>query len=218
MALIFYLVCRQFGDTHQLLIWHKSEIDSAGHLIDAAIRRVVIVLIVAQGLFLLRHIGEYKFYSLMSIVGLIILTSMFLGLSPIITPSAHADTILPPGDLHSDLVEWWNMYKHPLTAEAKTSSTGHNDALYLSTVHSPLKQRSNQMRGIDVPRVYLSDEGEGDSSVDSFMSPSFKPSGRKPDPTPSSSGFKEIEKNKAFAKSLLGSSIHLKSPLHYKHA
>lgn len=36
LAIIFYFLVRHFVDAHQLLIWHKAEIESSGALVRLA--------------------------------------------------------------------------------------------------------------------------------------------------------------------------------------
>lgn len=42
LAVIFYLLLRHFSDAHQLIIWHKHELDSAGKLVRVVYSRSIL--------------------------------------------------------------------------------------------------------------------------------------------------------------------------------
>lgn len=42
LAIMFYFLARHISDSHQLLIWHRAEIESSGSLVDLALTQATL--------------------------------------------------------------------------------------------------------------------------------------------------------------------------------
>lgn len=128
LAIIFYFLVRQVCDAHQLLIWHRAEIESSGGLVISilmqthhATERVMVGLIISQASVFFKQLFIGNFWSISYVFVMTGFTSAFfyiLNKRPLITPDKF-----PDGEEKLDtanLQKWWNSFSHPMTVKAET--------------------------------------------------------------------------------------------------
>lgn len=119
LPVIFVLLTNHIVDAHHLLIWHRMEIESCGILFDAVQNRLFFILLLGQ--------FSVFFKSLFS--GMlwvkIVLGIIFFGTLAYAIFFSRSKTIkekrinLPERKpaTSKELVEWWNLYNHPLVVD-----------------------------------------------------------------------------------------------------
>lgn len=134
-ATIFYLVCRHIGDVHQILIWHRLEIESSGNLLDISFRRLIILLLLTQGYVFVKQTFNGTALSVIFCLAILLGSGTFyyyLSQRPLISPEKFPDDTKPEerfGLTDRNMLEksimagWFNNYKHPLVVGVKPLTT-----------------------------------------------------------------------------------------------
>lgn len=105
------------------MIFFKHQIDSAGLLVDSAIRRYIFLLIVTHLIFFIRAMFTMtlgaKIFTFILLVFSITIWIIFKN-KKTISIKYFADNGQPMS--HQATLDWWNYYKHPLTASAESKN------------------------------------------------------------------------------------------------
>lgn len=113
-----YFLARHFADSHQLLIWHRAELESSGTIVHSAMKRLMVGLTLAQATTFFKQAFEGTLVSMMYVLLLGAFTGVFwyyLENRPLITPDKFPEDEekLNTANLH----KWWTNYTHPMVAK-----------------------------------------------------------------------------------------------------
>ena len=154
LAVAWDIVMRMLGGAHQIIIFYRNQIECNGLLVDLAMRRLVFVLIFTQLTFLIKSIFFGVIASIMFISVCLIMTLVFLAIltyKKTISINIFEDTGRPMS--HQATLDWWNFYKHPLTASSESNKfivqVGQRESFRnkLSNKTALLETRTSQVGG-----------------------------------------------------------------------
>ena len=114
---------RHIGGAHQIIIFFRHQIDIAGLLVDSAIRRFVFLLIATHLIFFIRAIFIMTLGAqIFTFILLIFSSTVWIIFKKKKTISIKYFTDSGQPMSHQATLDWWNYYKHPLTASAESKN------------------------------------------------------------------------------------------------
>ena len=116
---ILNILMRYISSAHMLLVWHRLQFESSGLLVDKAISRVYIMLVLANLVVFIKSLLQ-GFLFTQIIVGMLTSGTFIMWIYAMFAKTV-ALSLLEDTEFEYDpnyAMHWWNFYKHPLTAEA----------------------------------------------------------------------------------------------------
>lgn len=127
LAVILNIFMRYVSSAHMLLVWHRLQFESSGvmvgrlHQVDKAIVRVHFLLLVTNlVIFAKALLGSYLIAKI--VTGVFFVATLFIFIYSCFLKTISL-SVLEDKDYLFDphyAMQWWNFYKHPLTAMAKS--------------------------------------------------------------------------------------------------
>ena len=115
--MVFHLLCRIIAHTSQIMMWHRLEFVAPGRLVDTAVSRLVIALIIAQIAYFIKAFVQSGLTAL-TVIGLTLIGTILIFVALLYSPMIQIQT-LPwddsPGEGSDRLNDdWWQEFKHPM--------------------------------------------------------------------------------------------------------
>lgn len=123
LVLCVYFCIRHVCDAHQILVWHRKEIDSAGKMIQLIMERMIIGLLISQFATMFKVLIGNNFHPVaiiffLLLIGGTVLFMSFLMMRPLIRPELFPQTELKVES--TSMEHWWNTYSHPMIVKVGT--------------------------------------------------------------------------------------------------
>lgn len=123
LVLCVYFCIRHVCDAHQILVWHRKEIDSAGKMIQLIMERMIIGLLISQFATMFKVLIGNNFHPVaiiffLLLIGGTVIFMSFLMVKPLIRPELFPETEFKVDS--TSMEHWWNTYSHPLIVKVGT--------------------------------------------------------------------------------------------------
>lgn len=120
LAVILNILMRYISSAHMLLVWHRLQFESSGLLVDKAISRVYLMLMLANLVVFIKALLQGYLFSQV-IVGILTSATLLAWIYSMFAKTVALSLLEDTPESEYDpnyAMHWWNFYKHPLTAEA----------------------------------------------------------------------------------------------------